>query len=56
MAGRFLEALVDACESGHDHDRDPIHVDCPNSGHTVDLGHYSRLRDRNPESSNSVWG
>ncbi|HZN15764.1 MAG TPA: FAD-dependent oxidoreductase [Acidimicrobiales bacterium] len=56
MAGRFIAALVDGCENGHDHDRTPVQVACPHSGHTVDLGHYSRLRAHNPDSSNSVWG
>jgi sarcosine oxidase subunit beta len=56
MAGRFIAALTTAHDEGHDHDRDPIAVACPQSGLTVNLGHYSRLRSPNPHSTNTVWG
>jgi len=44
MVGRFLSALIDACEGGHDHDSHPVRVRCELTGNEVNLGHYSRLR------------
>ena len=44
VVGRFLRALIEACESGHDHDRTPVRYECEVTGNHVDLGHYSRLR------------
>ena len=45
LVGRFLAELVDACEQGHDHDADPVRVECTHTPHAVNLGHYSRRRD-----------
>jgi sarcosine oxidase subunit beta len=56
VAGRFLAALVDAAERGHDHDADPVQVRLEATGHVADLGHYSRLRQVNRDSSFSVMG
>ena len=44
LVGTLLAALIDACEHGHDHDRDPVQVPCSLTGGSVDLGHYSRRR------------
>lgn len=56
VVGRFLHELVTACESGHDHDREPVQVRLAATGHVADLGHYSRLRQVNRDSSFSVMG
>jgi sarcosine oxidase subunit beta len=56
MVGILMADLIDACEGGHDHDADPVQVDAPHTGFTIDLGHYSRRRDANRDSSFSVWG
>jgi sarcosine oxidase subunit beta len=54
VVGRFLAELVAACEAGHDHDTDPVQVKLARTGHMVDLGHYSRLREIDPNGSFSV--
>lgn len=56
VAGRFMAELIDAVESGHDHDREPVQVKLERTGHVADLGHYSRLREINGDSSFSVMG
>jgi sarcosine oxidase subunit beta len=56
VAGRFLAELVTACENGHDHDADPVQVKLERTGFVVDLGHYSRRRQVNRDSSFSVMG
>lgn len=56
VVGQMLRALIDACESGHDHDKDPVVWTAPLVNHRVDLGHYSRRRRINPDSSFSVLG
>ncbi|MGW2787133.1 NAD(P)/FAD-dependent oxidoreductase [Streptomyces populi] len=44
LAGRFLAALVDRVEAGHDHDRDPLRYTGEHTGLVVDLGAFSRKR------------
>ncbi|WP_245703042.1 NAD(P)/FAD-dependent oxidoreductase [Streptomyces lushanensis] len=56
VVGRYLAAIISACEDGRDHDTDPVEVDLPRTGHRVDLSHYSRLRTVNRDSSFSVMG
>ncbi|WP_405987072.1 NAD(P)/FAD-dependent oxidoreductase [Streptomyces sp. NBC_00872] len=56
VVGRYIAAIVAACEDGRDHDTDPVQVDLPHTGHRVDLSHYSRLRTVNRDSSFSVMG
>lgn len=56
VVGRLLAELVRACEDGHDHDADPVQVVLRRSGLAVDLGHYSRRRAVNRDSSFSVMG
>jgi len=48
--------LIDAGEHGHDHDTDPVKVECPISGMVLDAGFYSRNREINEDSSFSVLG
>lgn len=45
VVGSFLHAIVAATEAGTDHDVDPVEYKLPLTGTTVDLGHYSRLRE-----------
>lgn len=56
VVGDYLRALIEACEQGHDHDRDPVRYRLPITGYEVDLSHYSRLRRPNEQSSNTVLG
>lgn len=56
MAGRMMAELIEACEAGHDHDRDPVTVTAPYTGVTLNLGFYSRNREVNQDSSFSVLG
>jgi sarcosine oxidase subunit beta len=55
-AGLLMARLVQACESGHDHDADPVQVTLPRTGLTVDLAAWSRRRPLNADSSFSVLG
>lgn len=56
VAGHLMAELVDACESGHNHDADPIKVAGRYTGLELETGFYSRLRPINRESSFSVVG
>jgi len=56
LAGRFMAALIHACENGHDHDSDPVRFTAPVTKNEISLGHYSRLRQPHAESANNVMG
>jgi sarcosine oxidase, subunit beta len=56
VAGRFMAALVTACENGHDHDSDPVVFSGEFTGNAINLGHYSRLRQPHAESAGNVMG
>lgn len=56
VVGAMMTELIEKCESGHDHDADPIQFDLQNVGGSIDLGFYSRRREINQESSFSVLG
>ena len=56
VAGRFMAALVHACENGHDHDSDPVVYRGHFTGNEINLGHYSRLRQPHAESAGNVMG
>lgn len=56
VVGGFMAALISACESGRDHDADPVVVRGRFAGSTVNLGHYSRRRTIHAASSFSVMG
>jgi sarcosine oxidase subunit beta len=45
-----------ACEAGRDHDADPVQVTLPHTGHTLDMGFFSRNRSVNTASSFGVNG
>jgi glycine/D-amino acid oxidase-like deaminating enzyme len=50
LVGEIIREVVDACESGHDHDADPVRIRCRHTGHDLDLGAFSRLRAPAPTS------
>jgi sarcosine oxidase subunit beta len=56
VAGRFMAELIGACESGHDHDSEPVRFSGPFTKNEINLGHYSRLREPHAESGNNVLG
>jgi len=56
VVGQLMRHLIETCESGHDHDREPVTWTTPVTNLNVNLGHYSRLRAVNPDSSFSVMG
>jgi len=56
VVGQMMRALIDACESGHDHDAEPVTWRAPRIELDIDLGHYSRRREINEDSSFSVMG
>ncbi len=56
MAGRFVAALVAACESGHDHDREPVRVDLPRLARPVSLASFSRRRRVGTGAAKNVLG
>ena len=56
MAGRFLAAIIEAVEAGHDHDNDPVRYRCEHTAHEIDLGAFSRKRPVNEHSTGTVMG
>lgn len=56
VVGKLMAHLVDACEQGHDHDRQPLTFALTHVGRDLDLGFYSRNRPVNRDSSFSVLG
>ncbi|MEE2768873.1 MAG: FAD-dependent oxidoreductase [Actinomycetota bacterium] len=46
VVGQAIAELIEACESGQDHDSDPLQVDCHLTGQTLNLGVFSRNRTR----------
>ena len=55
IVGQLMAALIDACESGHDHDAEPVQVHCPHTGQLLDLGQFSRRRQP-ASTSGTVMG
>ncbi len=56
IAGKMMAALVEYCENGNDHDRDPLRFTLPYIQRDINVGFYSRKRAINQESSFSVLG
>ena len=56
VAGEMMAELVLACESGRDHDQDPVQFRLENLERSVSVGFYSRNREINQSSSFSVLG
>jgi glycine/D-amino acid oxidase-like deaminating enzyme len=55
MAGRFMAGIIDARAAGHDHDEQPVTVLGARTGRRIDLGSFSRRRDR-AVTSGTVMG
>ncbi|WP_419913402.1 NAD(P)/FAD-dependent oxidoreductase [Hoeflea sp.] len=56
VAGKMMAALIEACENGHDHDRDPFRFHLEHLDMDISLGAFSRNREINQNSSFSVIG
>jgi sarcosine oxidase, subunit beta len=56
LVGLMMATLVTAVENGHDHDAEPVTYKCQRTGHSLDLGAFSRKREINAESSGTVMG
>ena len=56
VVGMIMAELVEYCEAGNDHDRQPLEFTLPATGRRIDIGFYSRKRTINAESSFSVLG
>ena len=54
--GVMMAELIDHCEKGHDHDKEPITLKGKYTGLEIEVGFYSRLRDTVMDSSFSVLG
>ena len=56
IAGVMMADLIEKCENGHDHDKNPIKLHLSNIKRDINVGFYSRNRIINTESSMSVLG
>jgi len=56
VIGQILSEIISACENGHDHDREPVHVNLRNIDFTLNTGIFSRNREIIKGSSFSVLG
>ena len=56
LVGRLMASIIAAVRGGHDHDRDPVQLVLPRTGHTIDLGTFSRLRTARDGGPRSVMG
>ena len=56
IAGVMMAKLIEQCEKGHDHDKDPVKLHLKYINREIDIGFYSRNRVINSESSMSVLG
>ncbi|MDG2111139.1 MAG: FAD-dependent oxidoreductase [Actinomycetota bacterium] len=55
LVGQFLRDIIDATMSGHDHDADPVRFRGAFTGREINLGAFSRRRDR-ADTSGTVMG
>jgi sarcosine oxidase subunit beta len=55
IAGQYLRDIIDATMSGHDHDRDPVQFTGRRTNRTIDLGAFSRRREK-AVTSGTVMG
>tara|TARA_A100000164_G_scaffold281041_1_gene253419 strand:+ start:2018 stop:3322 length:1305 start_codon:yes stop_codon:yes gene_type:complete len=56
VAGVLMSELIESCENGNDHDKDPLSIHLKNINREISLKFYSRNRKINTESSMSVLG
>jgi sarcosine oxidase subunit beta len=52
----MMAELIDACEKGLDHDKEPFQFIMKYTGRKLDVGFFSRKREINYNSSFSVNG
>lgn len=55
IAGQYLRDIVEATMSGHDHDADPVQFRGAFTGELINLGAFSRKREKS-ETSGTVMG
>ena len=55
IAGQIMAAIIEAVESGHDHDTTSVRLPCHYTGLEVDTGQFSRRREPAATGAN-VWG
>jgi len=56
VVGELMATIIDAVESGHDHDDDPLTYTGAHTGQRINLGSFSRKRPRNTATSGTVIG
>jgi len=56
VIGRIMARIIEACENGHDHDREPVALRLKQTGFKLNTGFFSRNRDVISNSSFSVLG
>jgi sarcosine oxidase subunit beta len=56
IAGALMRAIIEAVESGRDHDAQPTIFSAPRTGHDIGLGAFSRRRQVGPGGPASVLG
>ena len=54
--GHLMGELIESCEQGHDHDKDPVQVRCHYIDFTLNTGIFSRLREVIEDSTFTVLG
>jgi sarcosine oxidase subunit beta len=47
VIGHVMSDLIEKCENGQDHDKEPIQVLLPHTQQTLNMGTFSRLREKN---------
>ena len=55
IIGQIMATLIDAVESGQDHDSESVHMKCSYTGLDLDIGQFSRLREP-ANTGGNVWG
>lgn len=55
VVGRMCAKLVESCENGHDHDKEPVMLELPHTKGSLSLGLFSRLRGSS-STSGTVLG
>lgn len=56
VVGKVMAELIEYCQSGADHDSEPMGYVCENLDHRIDLATFSRLREIHQGSTFSVLG